>query len=71
MIQNHPADHYIVRSWAHPGIRSDWQGHFSTVAHISQETKMASYASKYKQLIGLGIFAFVTNLQLLFPVELR
>jgi hypothetical protein len=32
---------------------------------------MSSYASKYKQLIGLEIFGFVTNLQLLFPVELR
>jgi hypothetical protein len=32
---------------------------------------MSRSASKYKQLTGLETFGFVTNLQLLFPVELR
>lgn len=71
MTQGHPADHYIASFQRQLRFVPLGTGYFSTVSRILQETNLPLYASKCKQVIGLEIFAFVTNFQLLFPVKLR
>lgn len=65
------SDHYIASFPAAVAVSALGTGYFSTVGGIFRETKMPRYASKYKQVTGLWILGFVTNLQLLFPIKLR